>query len=196
MEYKSHRAWTKKSGTDYLQKNAVSVGKSVYAPCPPRFKIPPIDAFRGIAKVHYNNSNSTSTTYDDYCGLPGASITQGKNAWTITYKGNSITFPLTGVRNEAVRSDAWNSYKPLANPPATTFDATEWYKTSLPAFKKVTYITGAAIAKASSNSQKYGYQVLIFVIDNRYNNSGKPAMHSFFESSNSYGLSVRPMRNK
>lgn len=173
-----------KGSTDYLKKNAAPVSKSVYDPCPPGFKIPPIDAFRGIANIYKG--------YGDYCGLFGAVVTSGTNAWTITYNGQSITFPLTGVRNEAVRIDIWDKVTIQGNSSVT---GAELYKTSLPAFKKVTYLTGATIAKATK--QTSAYQVLIFTIDNRYisENGGNPAMHVLYESSNSYGMSVRPIRD-
>ena len=99
---------------DSLEYNAEKVTKSVYDPCPPEFQIPPIHAFQAI--------NTTATK------------THSGNKWVLDYNGQSIEFPLTGVRDYALRE---NEYKTVVlNTASTTsnFDYTAFYKTSMPAF--------------------------------------------------------------
>ena len=173
------------SNTDLLKANAVAVTKSVYDPCPPKFNVPPIDAFRGIAGIIPLNSSKTGTSYGTYTGLSD-NISFTDYAWSFTYNGQSITFPATGVRDYALRSNEWKTVQLSGK----DVDYDSFYKTTMPAFNQLTFVSSATIAKSSNTS---AYQVLLFTFDNRYNISGKPAMHSYNMSSNSSGLPVRPM---
>lgn len=148
---------------------AANTKKSVYDPCPPLFKVPPLDAFQGI--VDKMSSGSLSG-----------------NAWTLTTEGESITFPFTGLRNYALRSNEWTTVEPVIENPIFSYE--EFYKISMPAFKSLTYISSATIEEKKANNgtpDSYNaYQVTIF----RYQKG-----ISTIPSSNSYGLSVRPIRS-
>lgn len=155
-----------------LSNNAAIVTKSVYDPCPPEFQVPPIHALKAI------NDKMSATT-----------ASYANNAWTITSDGGSITFPLTGVRNYALRSNEW-----------TTVDLTgsglnhkEFYKISMPAFRMLTFVSSATIVEKEEYN---AYQVYILRID-RDKRANPPGIDNlkkeFITSSNSYGLAVRPM---
>lgn len=158
--------------TGSLANNAAPVTKSVYDPCPPEFQMPPVHALRGV----YLAMTSTTATYED-------------NAWKITSNGKSITFPMTGVRNYALRENEWTTVGP-------GLDYTEFYKISMPAFRMLTFLSSATIVKKEDYN---AYQVYIFSIDksnraNPYNpGTSDNLKKSLTPSSNSYGLSVRPM---
>lgn len=145
---------------------AANTKKSVYDPCPPQFKVPPLDAFQGIVdKKSYGSLNG--------------------NAWTLTSDGKSITFPITGLRNYALRGNEWTTVEPVKTEPG--FSYKEFYKISMPAFKSLTYVSSATIEekKVNGTTDTYNaYQVTIF----RYQ-----AGIGTIGSSNSYGLSVRPI---
>ena len=146
---------------------AANVQKTIYDPCPPQFKVPPLDAFQEF--VDKKSSGS----------LNG-------NVWTFTSNGKSITFPITGLRNYALRSNEWTTVEPVKADPGFSYE--EFYKISMPAFKSLTYISSATIEekKANGTTDTYNaYQVTIF----RYQNG-----ISTIGSSNSYGLSVRPIK--
>lgn len=158
----------KQTGT--LANNAEIGTKSVYDPCPPGFQVPPIHALRIISLALANSANRGYANY----------------AWTLTDSGGSITFPLTGVRDNALRSKDWKTVKGVT-------DHEEFYKTSMPAFRMVTFISSATIVPKNEYD---AYQVNIFTIDK--SNRGGAATNNNFKtsttaSSNSYGLSVRPM---
>lgn len=154
--------------------NAGSVTKSVYDPCPPGFKVPPIHAF----KIIVDAKTADNPEYSD-----NARIMKDKN-------GKEIIFPLTGVRNYALRSVEWNTVV-LPSP----ITAENFYRTSMPAFNMLTFLSSATIvAKGEYNA----YQVYILIIDK--NKRDDPHSQSNFKmsytpSSNSYGLSVRPMHD-
>lgn len=144
---------------------AADTKKSVYDPCPPQFKVPPIDAFQGI--VNKESAGSLSG-----------------NAWTLKHDGKSITFPITGLRDYALRNNEWKTVVPLnSTSPADETFCKEFYKISMPAFKSLTYISTATIVDKMEDTYN-AYQVTIF----RYQGS-----IGTIESSNSYGLSVRPV---
>lgn len=176
---------------DLMVENATPVTKSVYDPCPPKFKVPPIDAFRGIAAIIPLNSTNNGTNYATYNGLSDNISFTSDNAWVFTYNGQSISFPATGVRDYALRSNEWKTVKLSGE----DVNHKSFYKISLPAFRDLTFVSSATIAKSSNTS---AYQVLLFTIDNRQEIGDKPktkpAMHSYNMSSNSYGLPVRPIR--
>jgi len=151
-----------KTGT--LANNAAIVTKTVFDPCPPEFQMPPIHALKGV----FDKMSSESLSPLD-------------NAWKITSDEESITFPLTGVRDYALRSNEWRTVE--------TENFTDFYKISMPAFRMLTYISSATILKKESYN---AYQVYIFSIDNRYT-IGQSNFNKLQTSSNSYGLSVRPM---
>lgn len=161
-----------KTGT--LVNNAAIVTKSVYDPCPPEFQMPPIHALKGV----YDKISSTSATY-------------ANNAWTITSDGGSITFPLTGVRNYALRSNEWTTVSLTGS--GLTHE--EFYKISMPAFRMLTFVSSATIVRKEVYN---AYQVYIFSID-RSNRANAPGTSNLKQqltpSSNSYGLAVRPMHH-
>lgn len=154
-------AW---NSTAQSAENQYSVTKSVYDPCPPKFKVPPHYAFMNIG------------TQKDY-----------ENLWSFTNNGNEITFPLTGVRDYALRSDEWETVY-LSGKKTDTFDCKAFYKISMPAFKMLTYISSATLVKKEDFNAS---QVNIFIMDSRQ----KPPVY-FTTSSNSYGLAVRPMHDE
>lgn len=165
------------SNEDSLKYNASPVMKSVYDPCPPKFKVPPIHALHGILQA----MTSSTPSYSD-------------NAWTITDKGGSITFPMTGVRNYALRPNEWKTVVPLnsTSSPDETFYK-PFYKISMPAFRMLTFISSATIVEKEVYN---AYQVYIFVIDRntREDSPGTTNLKKYLTpSSNSYGLAVRPM---
>ena len=158
-----------KGGT--LANNAAIVTKSVYDPCPPEFQMPPIHALKGVS-----DKPSSAWSYEN-------------NAWTITSDGKSITFPMTGVRNYALRPTEWKT----VNLTGSGLSYTEFYQISMPAFKMLTFVSSATIVKKEDYN---AYQVYILDIDRatRANSPGTGNLiKSLTPSSNSYGLSVRPM---
>lgn len=179
---------------DKLPFNANHAVKSVYDPCPPKFKVPPVEAFRTFKKVYdsskKNNYNTLSWNSTD-------------NSWTITDSdGKKIEFPATGVRDYALRPSEWKTVNPLSGPSDSDPDAKykTFYKTSMPAFKEVTFVSSATLVEKKKqegdgtwvHDEKNAYQVLLFAIDNR--NTGAIRLRDYVESSNSYGLPVRPER--
>lgn len=165
------------SSTGTLANNAAIVTKSVYDPCPPEFQMPPIHALKAV----YDKTLSTSASYVD-------------NAWTIKSGGESITFPMTGVRNNALRSSDWDTVVQLNSDeaPDETF-CKDFYKTSMPAFSMLTFLSSATIVEKGVND---AYQVYLIGIDRsiRANPPGTGNLkRTLTASSNSYGLSVRPM---
>lgn len=155
---------------DSLKFNALPVAKTIYDPCPPGFKVAPINAFYLI------NQNATKTKME--------------NKWVLSSDGGSIEFPLTGLRNYALRSTEWETVEPKSSGGAATskFDYESFYKISMPAFRMLTYISSATIVEKETWN---AYQVYIFIMDER---QSPPVYLS--QSSNSYGLSVRPMRDE
>lgn len=174
---KSNNKWVV-NDEDKLERNGKHVVKSVYDPCPPKFKVPPIEAFRfgGI------RLNSNKSQYSDITPTWDSS----SNSWTITNGGQSITFPATGVRDYALRPNEWKTVGPSSG---STFHET-FYKTSMPAFKDLTFVSSATLVKKTT---KNAYQLMLFAIDNRSKNQSN-WIRSYVESSNSYGLPVRPER--
>ena len=159
-----------KSGT--LANNAAIVTKTIFDPCPPEFQMPPIHALKGV----YDKISSTTATY-------------ANNAWTITDNGGSITFPLTGVRNYALRPTEWKT----VDLTGSGLSHEDFYKISMPAFRMLTFVSSATIVKKETYN---AYQVYIFSID-RSNRANPPSYSNLKKdrtpSSNSYGLAVRPM---
>lgn len=175
---------------DYLTSNAANVKKSVYDPCPPKFKIPPIDAFRGIAKASKSN--------DGYYGLGSVSFSNNTCIMTMS-DGQSITFPITGVRNYALRSNEWKTVEPTgaeSEEGKKSFYET-FYRTSMPAFKMLSFVSSATIVKKEEYN---AYQLLIFAIDKKIRtdpySAGNIKMSCFTTSSNSYGMPVRPIKEQ
>lgn len=180
---KSNNKWVV-NDEDKLERNGKHVVKSVYDPCPPKFKVPPIEAFRfgGI------RLNSNKSQYSDITPTWDSS----SNSWTITNGGQSITFPATGVRDYALRPTEWTTVKPLnrSSDSGSDFDYETFYKTSMPAFRDLTFISSATLVKKTT---KNAYQLMLFAIDNR-NKDKINWVRGYVESSNSYGLPVRPER--
>lgn len=166
-----------KTGT--LANNADIGKKTIYDPCPPKFQVPPIHALKGV----YDKITSSTPSPSSYAN----------NAWTITNGEKSITFPLTGVRNYALRSNEWTTVQPIVTVPG--FDYREFYKISMPAFRMVTILSSATMVKKEDYN---AYQVYVFMID-RKNRGNAPSTGNLktalTPSSNSYGLPVRPIYN-
>ena len=96
-------------------------------------------------------------------------------------------FPLTGVRDYALRTNEWETVKPVGATDSE-FDYKTFYKTSMPAFNMLTFISSATIIEKSANN---GFQVYIFRRDTR-----QTSPWSILTSSNSYGLTVLPMKDE
>lgn len=157
--------------TGNLANNAAIVTKTVYDPCPPEFQVPPIHALKGISDK------------------PSSAWSYANNAWTITSDGKSITFPMTGVRNYALRPTEWQTV--ILTGSGLTHE--EFYQISMPAFQMLSFLSSATIVKKEVYN---AYQVYILDIDKT--KRGNPAgtvnlLKKLTPSSNSYGLSVRAM---
>lgn len=165
-----------------------NVQKTIYDPCPPKFKVPPFDAFKGGIQTAWNSGDKSVSN----------------NAWTIKYNGE-ITFPSTGVRNYALRTSEWKTVVPLGS----TSDADQtfceaFYKTSVPAFQMLTFLTSATIYKktvsGTTTADTYNaYQLKVFIISKNDRGGAFTIDNSKIEisdSSNSYGLPVRPIHEK
>lgn len=165
--------------------NAGSVTKSVYDPCPPGFKVPPIHAFRIIA---YNKPADNKLSYSN-------------NVWTMKNSDGSktIDFPLTGVRNYALRSVEWETVKKTVSSSSSTItiNVNDFYRTSMPAFRMLTFLSSATIVDKGDKGGA-DYQVYLFQIDRttRANDASYSNLKwTLVPSSNSYGLPVRPMHD-
>lgn len=185
--------------TAYNQENSWNaVSKTIYDPCPPGFKVPPIDAFRGITD-QVNNTNTTTlgtTTFGEVSGF-------SDKAWSITLKetgSGTVYFPATGVRNYALRQNEWKTIEPK-NYSGDAYDYETFMKTTWPAFKMLTFVTSASEQKATATFEVD--KLLIFMIDNRFKNGASadyttvtdsPKVTYYVSSSNGYGLSVRPIK--
>lgn len=174
--------------------NATSAGvrtaniqKTIYDPCPPKFKVPPFDAIEGIKTAWRQGTKRVSD-----------------NAWIITYNGGEITFPATGVRNYALRNNEWGTVVPLGG---SSSDADEefckaFYKTSMPAFRMLTFLSSATIEekKVDNTLDTYNaYQVTIINIGLSERGGAFSTTNTTVSgtpSSNSYGLTVRPIHEK
>lgn len=184
-----------------------AVSKTIYDPCPPGFKVPPIGAFSGITnQVNKNNTTNLGTTI--FGKVEGFS----DKAWSITLDGTTGTgtvyFPATGVRNYALRQNEWQHVSLTGG--AVDYDS--FMRTSWPAFKMLTFVTSASEQKATKTENNVTVddmntidKLLIFVIDNRYQNGSKVSDYKtvtnnskvtyYVGSSNGYGLSVRPIKD-
>ncbi|MBP3537025.1 MAG: fimbrillin family protein [Muribaculaceae bacterium] len=180
------------------KQSSQSVSKTIYDPCPPGFKVPPIDAFRGITD-RVNNSNTTTLGTTTFGKVSGFS----DKAWSITLKetgSGTVYFPATGVRDYALRQNEWKTVKP-ENYSGGAYDYETFMKTTWPAFKMLTFVTSASEQKASNTNDVD--KLLIFMIDNRFHNGAdadyttvtdSPKVTYYVPSSNGYGLSVRPIK--
>lgn len=190
--YRNH--WHKKAGNaacaSYLPDNTIAfnlwdagatienngtgnVTKSVYDPCPPKFKMPPREALNWIV----NNKSSFT--------LSGNSYVYG-----------NIKFPLTGVRNYALRNNEYQTVH-LAGSTDNTFDWESFYKISMPAFKCLTFISCATIFHRGVQE---GHQLYILRVENDRNYSESEdrgntnyRIIDILGSSNGYGVAVRPI---
>lgn len=169
-------AWS--AGAQNPDETKIKVTKSVYDPCPPGFKVPPIGAFTDINTTVYKGK-----------------IDYSNNTWEIKNSTGTIKFPLTGVRNYALRSNEWQSVSPIPTGNNKDDFYKMFYKTSMPAFQMLTFISSATIEQATNPTN--AYQVKIFIIDrnNRQGNLSDNTNIKMYKnsSSNSYGLAVRPM---
>ncbi len=190
--YRNH--WHKKAGNaacaSYLPDNTIAfnlwdagatienngtgnVTKSVYDPCPPKFKMPPREALSWIV------TNKSSFT------LSGNSYVYG-----------NIKFPLTGVRNYALRNNEYKTVH-LADFTTETFDWKSFYEISMPAFKCLTFISCATIFHRGVQE---GHQLYILRVENdrKYSESVDRGNTNYriidiLGSSNGYGVAVRPI---
>lgn len=157
--------------TGDLANNAAIVTKTVYDPCPPEFQVPPIHALQGISEK------------------PLSAWSYENNAWKITSDGKSITFPMTGIRNYALRPTEWKTV--ILTGSGLTHE--EFYQISMPAFQMLSFLSSATIVKKEVYN---AYQVYILDIDKtkRVDPAGTGnLLQKLTPSSNSYGLSVRAM---
>lgn len=167
-----------------------SVSKTIYDPCPPGFKVPPIDAFSAITTYTDNKSRGTTLGTISYGKVDGFS----DKAWSITLtEGGSgkIYFPATGVRNYALRQSEWKTVAGFANNDYDGFMRISW-----PAFRMLTFVTSASEQKASKTQEID--KLLIFIIDPRDGtniNTDNPMIYYYAGSSNGYGLPVRPIKD-
>lgn len=187
FEKNKNNKWVVKDESN-LKRNGKHVVKSVYDPCPPKFRVPPIEAFRfgGI------RSDSKDSQYSDITPTWNSS----SNSWTYTSSdGETITFPATGVRDYALRPTEWTTVQPSSGSSDSGFNYETFYKTSMPAFKDLTFISSATLVKKTT---KNAYQLMLFAIDNRNKDKSNKYqsnwVRGYVESSNSYGLPVRPER--
>lgn len=174
------------------------VAKSVYDPCPAGYVVPPANLFSAFAYEKNANGYGECKLYDSENNSIGytTSITKLSDnmEWDITVGTKTFSFPATGVRNKSLRSNEFGKI--------TCHFGTGAYAsaTSYPAFRMLTYVSSSTMGK--------GNQIPIFYIDNRYeagkniyskDNMNKlsetPGIGSYHKSSNSYGLSVRPMKD-
>lgn len=173
-----------------------SVSKTIYDPCPPGFKVPPIDAFSAVTTYTDNKSSGTTLGTISYGKVDGFS----DKAWSITLtEGGKIYFPATGVRNYALRQNEWKTVAGFANNDYDGFMRISW-----PAFRMLTFVTSASEQKAPNTHEID--KLLIFIIDPRFTktvdgtsikviDTDKPMIYYYAGSSNGYGLSVRPIKD-
>lgn len=153
-----------------LTRNAQHVVKSVYDPCPPGFRVPPIEAFRFKGTTQQCSVN----------------LSESDHAWTITAGGKTITFPATGLRDYALRPSEWETVVPSTGPSTDPNFHKTFYKTSMPAFQKSLLVSSATLVDKGADS-KNAYQLMVLQLTTTF-------MKTYSESSNSYGLPVRPER--
>lgn len=173
-----------------------SVSKTIYDPCPPGFKVPPIDAFSAITTYTDNKSSGTTLGTISYGKVDGFS----DKAWSITLtEGGKIYFPATGVRNYALRQNEW---KTVMGFPKNDYDG--FMRISWPAFRMLTFVTSASEQKAPNTHEID--KLLIFIIDPRFTktvdgtsikviDNVNPKIYYYAGSSNGYGLPVRPIKD-
>ena len=137
----------------------------MFDPCPPGFKVPPVDAFRG------------------------ATATAGSgNTRTITFgTGGTTDFPVTGVRDYALRSNEWKTVEPVQGG-VVNFDQETFYRTTMPAFGDISFVSTATLVLKDQYNR---YQLFYF---GPTNTNGISSLYTG-TSSNSYGLSVRPIKD-
>ena len=164
-------AYNEGTGNSDSQRNAQKVTKTIYDPCPAGFCMPPEAAFRGIAKTGGYSAGVAD-------GVISAGLSD--HVYKFTTSSGSIEFPITGMRNKSLRRIEINT---VTSTHPDALSAEEFNKISFPAFKDVTYVSCANLGSDD--------QVLLFLVDLRTNSISAGAT-----SSNSYGLSVRPMSDK
>ena len=173
-----------------MEANAQTVVKTIYDPCPPKFKIPPVDAFRALS---HKNSQTFDANNNDVNRK--GTITKGVNMWTVTLidGGGSITFHATGVRDYALRQNEWNTVNPASGGTWDENDRKAFLAKTIPAFNMLTFVSSATIMEAVKNNTtvfdaNMVDQILVLYFDNRKNQINRAT-----KSGNSYGLIVRPI---
>lgn len=183
------------------------VAKSVYDPCPAGYLVPPANLFSAFAYTgSYPGHDVYKSNAPDGNSTSVSSSTNYK--WIVTAtNGNTFEFPATGVRNKSLRYNEFSSVS-LVSSTRDDYDPCNLSNQTYPAFRMLTYL--------SSSTMGTNAQVALFYIDNRqftneitgkrdtdkgknslnmYGNTA-PGIGNYQSSADSYGLSVRPMREK
>ena len=192
------------------------VVKSVYDPCPAGYIVPPANLFSAFAYCAtygnycvYDNEvyNDAMSSVDYKTNVAQSGV---NNTWRVTANGVSFDFPATGLRNKSLRFKDFSTVK-LALSTRADSDPCNLRDQTYPAFRMLTYL--------SSSTMGNNGQVSLFYIDSRHYYTDKenkqerkgetgvkslemfslndePAIACCQLSANSYGLSVRPMKDK
>ena len=193
-------AATNKGNGSNSPENEQTVTKSIYDPCPAGYHVPQANVFSALAAYGIATDNK-AYQLGDY--ETSAKFSIHEHAWTVTYPGESIRFPATGMRDMSLRYTVFGTMTKYTASRANDFtDPFSLKDQTYPAFRMITYV---------STSSFNGNQTLIYFIDNRceFSDNGKqengihtltretkiPAMASCTTSNNSYGLTVRPVHD-
>lgn len=210
---KLFQMWNPKATKIVENMNVVeeNVAKSVYDPCPAGYLVPPANLFSAFAYcTKYDNCNLYNKVA--ILGNYTTSITKLSEdgmKWTMTIDGKNFEFPATGVRNKSLRYKDFSgvtSYTISTRADESYPDPQNLRDKTYPSFRILTYF--------SSSTMGQNEQVPVFYIDNRkYTNSqgsratrkdqtcmtifsDAPGIGCYQPSADSYGLTVRPMREK
>ena len=175
------------------------VTKSVYDPCPSGYLVPPADLFTAFASNNQtygdNSLYQNSSTLSNYT----TEVVTTQHKWTVKINNKEFDFPATGVRNKRLQTGKESTV--VATTSTSPYDNTQTY----PAFRILTFITSSTMFQNAGNS------IYVFYIDNRYNGGhntkdinetcltatpAQPGIGSYQPSTDSYGLTVRPVRRK
>lgn len=199
-----YNAWNSSAtgvGKGYTKKdpsNEQAVSKTVYDPSPAGFHIPPVGAFSGIVNFTsssgYYNDNSYGIV-DDVDYRPKRDNNHGYTVRTDYYdkSGGILWFPSTGMRDTNVRRKNNKSpfqVLPSLVPPNLVKDTNH---PTWGAYCMITYLTSCT---TDINSR-----ALIFHMDLRKGakddiiDTGHPVCGYCYYTHNSYGLSVRPVKD-
>ncbi len=184
------------------------VTKSVYDPCPAGYTVPPANLFSAFAY--------SSSTYGRYCVYNNkvSSVDYKTDVvpcdnytWRVTVNDVSFDFPATGMRNKSLRYKDFATVKLASSTRADSGDPCNLRDQTYPAFRMLTYLSSSTMGSSG--------QVALFYIDSRhytneeggrpgetgekslnmFRSNNEPAIACNQSSANSYGLSVRPMKD-